>query len=114
MDIKTTTKEGITIIKLSGNLDGNAAPQAQDAIMPLLSAQCCLVLDLEECKYISSAGLRTLLMVAKQLSNQGGRWALAGACEEVKDVMEMTGFSGFFKTYGTVSEACETMKKEAS
>ena len=110
MEIKTVDQEGITVIQISGNLDGNTAPQAQEKIMPFLSANCCLILDLGECKYISSAGLRVLLMIAKQLSSQGGRWALAGVCEEVKDIMEMTGFSGFFKNYDTVSAACKAIK----
>jgi len=112
MEIKTVTQDGITVIKLSGNLDGNTAPQAQDKIMSLVSEECCLILDLAGCKYISSAGLRVLLMIAKQLQSQKGHWALAGVCEEVKDIMEMTGFSGFFKTYDTVSVACEAVRKE--
>jgi len=114
MKINTADKEGIKIIKISGNLDGNTAPQAQEEIMPFLSSNCSLILDLGECKYVSSAGLRLLLMIAKQLSSEGGRWALAGVCEEVKDVMEMTGFSGFCKTYGTVSQACSAIKKEGA
>ena len=93
-----------------GNLDGNTAPEAQDKVVPLVTANCCLVLDLEKCKYISSAGLRTLLMIAKQLAAQDGQCALAGVCDEVKDVMEMTGFSGFFKTYDTVAAASKALK----
>ena len=114
MEINTVSQEGITVIKVSGNLDGNAAPAAQDKIMQLISRECCLILDLTECKYISSAGLRVLLMIAKQLQSEGGRWALAGVCDEVKDVMEMTGFSGFFKAYDTVEAASSAIQKEGS
>jgi anti-anti-sigma factor len=114
MEIKTVTQDQITIIKISGNLDSNTAPQAQEEIMPLLGANCALIVDLGECKYVSSAGLRLLCMIAKQLSTEGGQWALAGVCEEVKDVMEMTGFSGFFQTYDTVSSASKAIKEKIS
>lgn len=111
MEVKTTNQDGVAIVKITGNLDSNSASQAQEALTALLSANCCIVVDLEGCQYISSAGLRVLLMIAKQLPSQGGSWALAGVCEEVKDVMEMTGFSGFFKAYDTVDAAVEAIKK---
>jgi anti-anti-sigma factor len=79
----------------------------------LLAAKCCLILDLGECAYISSAGLRVLMMIAKQITVQGGKLALAGVCDEVRDVMDMTGFINFFKLYNTVKEAIDTTKKES-
>ncbi len=112
MEIKTINKNGVTVIEVSGKLDSVAAPEAQEKIMPLVVSKCCLVLDLGKCNYISSSGLRVLLMVAKQLSTQEGRWALAGVCDEIKDVMDMTGFSTHFKTYDTVEEAIEAVRKE--
>ena len=113
MEIKTTTRDGVTVIEISGSLDGNTAPQAQEKIMPLVVPDCRLVLDLGKCNYISSAGLRLLLMVAKEFPGKGGRWVLAGMSEETRDVMEMTGFSGFFKTYDTISGAVKAVQKEA-
>jgi anti-anti-sigma regulatory factor len=50
-------------------------------------------------------------MIAKQLSIQEGRWALAGVCEEIKDVMDMTGFSSHFKTFDTVAEAMKAVRE---
>lgn len=111
MEIKTSTREGVTIIQISGKLDANTAPQAQEKITPLIASKCCLVLDLGQCTYISSAGLRVLLMIAKQLSIQEGRWALAGVCEEIKDVMDMTGFSSHFKIFDTVAEAMKAVRE---
>ena len=110
MDINNVTKDGVTVISICGNLDSNTCVCAQDNIMPLVEEKCCLVLNLTECKYISSAGLRVLLMIAKELQSRGGSWALAGICEEVKDVMEMTGFSGFFKSYSTVEAASKSLR----
>jgi anti-anti-sigma factor len=112
MEIKTSTQDKTTVIQIVGSLDGATVTEAQDKIMPLVIDKCCLVLDLGECSYISSAGLRLLLMIAKQLSSLKGCWGLAGLSDEVKDVMEMTGFSNFFKTYDTVPTAIAALKKE--
>lgn len=113
MGIKTVTQGQVTIIEISGRLDANTAPQAQGEIMPLVVPNCLLVLDMRQCPYISSAGLRVLLMIAKLLAIKEGRGALAGLSEEIKDVMEMTGFAQFFDNYDTVSEAIEAVQKEA-
>jgi anti-anti-sigma factor len=112
MDIQTSTQDGVTIIKLSGSLDGNTVTDAQEKILPVLSVlNMSMVLDLKECGYISSAGLRLLLMAAKQLSTQNGILVLSGLSEEIKDVMEMTGFNNFFKTFSDVAAAVAAVRK---
>ena len=112
MDITTSTVNGVIVISVSGSLDGSTYQKAQEEIMKLVSPGCCLVLDLSKCSYISSAGLRVLLMITKQLDSKKGRWAFAGLSDEIKDVMDMTGFSGFFKTFATIEEASAEVKTE--
>ncbi len=111
MEIKIGKKDDVTVVEISGNLDGNSAPQLQEKVLPLIDELCCLVMDLSQCKYISSAGLRVLLMIAKTASAKEKPCALSGLCDEVKDVMEMTGFSGFFKSYDDIKSACKAVKK---
>lgn len=111
MEIKNVCKEGHTVIEIAGNLDSNTVTEAQEKIMPLIVSKTCMILDMTKCAYVSSAGLRLLLMIAKQLTSQEGWLTLAGVCDEVKDVMEMTGFSGFFKAYKTVDEAIDAIGK---
>ena len=112
MEMKTVTQDDVTIVELSGSLDGTSAPQVQGEVMPLIVPDCRLVLDMSGCEYVSSAGLRVLLMIAKLLANKKGQGALAGLSEEIMDVMEMTGFAQFFDTYDTVSDAVEALRKE--
>lgn len=112
MEIKIGTKEGVTVVEMCGRLDGSTSPQAQEQLLPLADSKCCMVLDLKECDYISSAGLRVLLMIAKQMTARGAECALANICDEVKDVMEMTGFSDFFKSFDDVAAACKTVRKK--
>jgi anti-anti-sigma factor len=109
MEMKTSTQKGITVIEISGSLDSNTTQEAQDKITPMVTSKCCFVLDLTKCTYISSAGLRLLLMLAKQLTAQEGRLALAGLCAEIMDVMETTGFSCFFKCYPSMQQAIDSV-----
>ena len=112
MEIKNSTKEGHIIVEIAGSLDSNTVSDAETKIMPLIVEKSCMVLDMTKCSYVSSAGLRLLLMVTKQLASKGGWLTLTGVCTEVKDVMEMTGFSCFFKAYKDIPEALAALKKE--
>lgn len=111
MEIKNSVREGHIVIEIVGSLDSTNESQAEEKIIPLITDKACMVLDMSKCNYVSSAGLRLLLMVAKQLTSKGGWLTLVGVCDEVKDVMEMTGFSCFFKIYNTLPEAFEALKK---
>lgn len=112
MDIKIDIEKGVNVISLNGNLDGNSAQEVQDKIIPILTDESCLVFNLENCPYVSSAGLRVLLVTAKKLANLGGRGAMANVPDEVKDVMEMTGFDNIFKTFPSINEAILDIQKE--
>ena len=87
MDIKTTKKDEITIIEIVGNLDANSTTQAQNEILPFLTQGCIIVLDMGKCQYVSSAGLRLLLTIAKRLKAIEGNWCLAGLLEDRKSVV---------------------------
>jgi anti-sigma B factor antagonist len=108
MEIKIINRDKVSVIEIIGNLDGNTSTEFQERLEPLVEAKGCLVLDLTKCSYVSSAGLRVLLMLAKHLTAQEGRMALVAVCPEIKDVMEMTGFINFFKLYNTVEEAIKS------
>jgi anti-anti-sigma factor len=111
MEITIDSGDRLQIIRIAGNLDGKTAQEARDRIMPLLTGKCCLVFDLSGCDMITSAGLRILLMFAKQIKKQRGKGVIAGLTEEVKDVIEMTGFSAMFKAYISVDEAVAALEK---
>jgi anti-sigma B factor antagonist len=105
MQIDVGAIEGISVIGLQGDLDGNTAPAAQARVLPLIQPGCRLVLDMTRVPYMSSAGLRMMLLVFRQVAGKGGRIVLAGLSEEIKDTMSLTGFLDFFTTADTVDAA---------
>lgn len=85
---ETTT---LTII-LEGRLDTTSAPQLEETIRTSSGGISTLILDFSKLEYISSAGLRVLLCTQKVMNKQG-RMILRQVNQDVKDILDMTGFS---------------------
>jgi len=109
MEINIKQVEGITVVELDGRIDGRTAPQVEVEITPLIKPGCKIVLDMTRVDYMSSAGLRTLIMAQRDVSG-GGQLALAGLVERVWDIMSITGFLPFFTTYESVEQALAALK----
>jgi len=105
VQVNTRTLDGATVIRLEGTIDGSSAPVAQVAIAPLLVPGCRLVIDLSGVDFMSSAGLRLMLSIFRQVSGGGGKVAMIGLSEEIRDTMELTGFLDFFTTADSEDDA---------
>ena len=84
-------------VSLEGKLDTNSAHDFNDKVMPIqvmpiLDTVKKLVLDFENLEYISSAGLRVLLVVIKKM-NEAGSMKVINVNESVMDILDMTGIS---------------------
>lgn len=88
-------KEGdcLTVL-LRGRLDTNTAAAAEAEVFELLSGVKELVLDLSELEYISSAGLRSILLFQKKM-RPVGKMKLTRVRPEVMEILEVTGFTDF-------------------
>ncbi len=108
MNITTTEVEGVTIAEFEGNLDTNTAPDAEERLGELLEKGVTKILvDFTTLNYISSAGLRVLLVTTKRLGGTGGSMRLCGLNETVDEVFEISGFSTIFSVFGTRDEALD-------
>jgi anti-sigma B factor antagonist len=105
MDVTIISKNDIVIITISGSVDSKTAADLQSQIMGEVSDAKKVIMDLNAVDYLSSAGLRILLMVYRQLKANNGKVVLAGVSEEIRDVMAMTGFINFFVIADTTEEA---------
>ena len=75
-----------------GRLDTLTAPELESAIEASLDGTQELVLDLEKLEYISSAGLRVLLIAQKKMSKQG-EMKLIHVSDTIMEIFEVTGFT---------------------
>ena len=92
MTIEIKKTDAATVIEVAGRLDTSTAPVLDKTIAEDVSEGSALVLDLKGLEYISSAGLRVLLSAQKRMQKSGSM-KLKNVCEEVMEVLEMTGFA---------------------
>jgi anti-anti-sigma factor len=87
----------VTIAKLAGRLDSGSAQAAEERFAGLLGAEVPhLAIDLSGLEYISSAGLRILLVVAKKVQQAHGKVVLFGLGSNVREVFAISGFDKIF------------------
>ena len=97
-DVKISSKrdgENLTL-KLSGKLNTDASNSAKNEILSALDGVKNLTFDLNGLEYISSSGLRILIAAMKKIRAQGGTMTVQNVGEQVRDVLNMTGFAQIF------------------
>ena len=97
------------MVELAGDVDTNTAPTVQEKVLSLAQSESKILLDLSDVTYMSSAGLRMLLLLYRRASAQG-QLVLVGLSEEIQDTMFATGFLDFFTTCETLESGLETLK----
>ena len=90
IEIKKNAKE--TTIEVVGRLDTITAPVLEKTVNENIGSIESLILDLKGLEYISSAGLRVILGAQKKMQRVGSM-KLTNVCEDVMEVLEMTGFA---------------------
>jgi anti-sigma B factor antagonist len=102
MDISVKATRGVTVVELAGELTWESAPGAQQDILEAALAGGRMILDLSRVSYMSSAGLRLLLVVYRTVAGLGGRVLLVGLSQDLADTMAHTGFFDFFTHHDTL------------
>ena len=96
MDVNVANKQNAQVVTIVGEIDGSSAPQAQEVILAQVGEGAKVVLDMTGVTYMSSAGLRMLLLAYRTVKGKGGKIALVGLSSDLKDTMSVTGFLDFF------------------
>ena len=109
MQISTRTSNDIQIVAITGSLDSTTSPDAQKSLDTMLAGAKKVALDFSALDYISSAGLRVLLGVAKKLRASGGTLGMFGLNQSVREVFEISGFSSILSVYQSEGEAVGAM-----
>ena len=106
MELTEDKEGGVTVLALGGRLDAGSAAGVEQRVLALIDGGADrLVFDCETLDYISSAGLRILLMAAKRLAPPRGKLALAALKPQVRDVLEIAGFANLFAIHANRAAA---------
>jgi len=97
MQVTVQRTQAGAIVEVSGRLDAITAPLFEDESTPVTDGSASeVVIDLRRLEYISSAGLRSLLVVGKKVRKGGGTMALCVGQGLVKDVLATANFDSLF------------------
>ncbi len=100
MEIHVSEDANTLTIAVGGSLNTNTAPELEQAVETAFSTGTSyqeVVFDFSNLDYISSAGLRVLMVAYKRAQSTGAGMNLIGASDDVQEVLDITGFSELFE-----------------
>ncbi len=105
MNLEQEQRDDILILRPRGRLDSSNAPELERLLTEQLDAGSQrLVFDFSDLEYISSAGLRVVLLAGKKLRTSKGRMVLVALQDMVREVFDMSGFLALFAVADTLDE----------
>ena len=108
MDFTVDELGDVRAVRIAGNLDSQTATVAQEQLMQLIDEGATKILvDFEDLNYISSSGLRMLLVAFKRLEGTSGQLRICNPNTMVREVFETSGFLEIFSVYKSQAEALD-------
>ena len=104
MEIKKNQSGDSLVVELIGRLDAVTAMDLDKELKASLNGVKELIFDLAQLDYIASAGLRILLKYQKLMDKNGFEMKIKNVKAEVKEVLDMTGFSDFLNIIDSKSK----------
>ena len=110
--IEWQRKDGILVAALNGRVDSNNANEFQKMMEAKIDPKDkALIMDFEQISYISSAGLRVVVVMAKKFKGPYKKLVICALSEPIKKLFTMTGLDQAMTIRGTRTEAIDEVKK---
>jgi anti-anti-sigma factor len=110
MNIESKRQGTVAVVTLGGRMDAESAPAFETACEEFLKDGVThLVVGVGDLQYVSSMGLRSFLVLAKQTKGKGGAVLLCGMKGFVKEVFDMTHVTQLFPLYDTTDAAVQSI-----
>jgi anti-anti-sigma factor len=105
VELKIEKREGSIVLFIKGRLDAVTAGELEAKFTDLLQNESeNIIVSMDALEYISSAGLRVILLVAKKLHALGRKIGFAALSGNVKDVFDISGFYALFEIHDSLDE----------
>jgi anti-sigma B factor antagonist len=93
LNVSTKAADGVAVIRIDGRLDALTSPELQSAAgAAITGGNAWVIYDMRDVGYVSSAGLRTILLTTKQAKAAHGGVAVFGLQPAVKEVFDISGY----------------------
>ena len=112
MKIETLTERGALVVVVTGRLDAVTAPAYVERLREELAGGARrLVMDCSGLEYVSSAGLRAILLVSKDLTRIGGTEVYCGLQQQAMEIFKMSGFASIIQIHDTRDTALQSLSQ---
>ena len=110
MTVDGSRQGSVAVVTLAGRMDADSAPQFEEACEGYLKDGAThLVVGMSELQYVSSMGLRSFLVLARQAKAKGGSMMLCGMKGFVKEVFDMTHVTQLFPLFESTDAAVKSI-----
>ena len=105
MQLKFNRQDNILIVRVEGRIDGANAREFEETITTSITENDhVVIIDFEKLSYISSAGLRAILLIAKTTGKQSIKFALCSLSDTIREVFDISGFDRIIAIYESKAE----------
>lgn len=106
MEISEKKLDNCTIVSIAGRLDTTNYGLLEKHLMDLIAnQQDRIIVECGKMEYVSSSGLRILLMALKKITQTKGKFVLCGLQDNIREIFEISGFTNIFEIYPGLGEA---------
>ncbi len=106
MEIKFEREGASLVVQVEGRIDGTTAPEFEDGLKRAISQDDrAVVINFGGVSYVSSAGLRAILLIAKYIGQREAKFALYALQELTREVFEISGFDQIIQIRASKAEA---------
>jgi anti-sigma B factor antagonist len=109
VEISEQREDGILVLRPVGRLNNDTSPDFQARLLAWVDSDDAVVIDFASVEYISSAGLRALMMASRRAHARGGRIAVAALSPLVNEVFTISRFDQVVQVFETTADARAAM-----
>ena len=100
-----------TTLRIVGRVDSSVSKVLEQKVLDVVARDDRIVVDLRDMNYVSSAGLRSFIILAKHARSRNQTIALAGMQEEITEIFEISGLLDLFAVYDSVDAAVAALPR---
>ena len=119
MEFTTQQIADVTVIQVKGRIDHKTAKDFENALKPHLD-QCIagdfkrILMDMGDVEFMTSAGLRVLMIAARTCDKEKGEIAVAALQPLIKEIFKISRFDLILKVFPTVQSALKNMSSTSA
>jgi anti-sigma B factor antagonist len=111
MEIIESKNGNLFVIELNGRLDATNYADVEKRLLEIVnSGEINILVDFKNLEYISSSGLRVLLMILKKVTAQKGSFLLCSLNDNIKQIFDISGFTSIFSIFNSREDALKSGK----